>query len=117
MYRIRAGNGPEFELPVVSGEKRTVRLKKAFISKAEAAGTEIRLELVNPLPSACRVRINAFAENMRLGETPEIALKAGEKRVVTIPASATDGSCAAAAAFWLDDDFRAAKSVMSRLLP
>ena len=117
VYRIKAGNGPEFELPVVSGQKRTVGMKKAFISKAEAAGTKIRLELVNPLPADSRVKINAFAENMRLGKTPEITLKAGEKRIVTLPASAIDGSCAAAAAFWLDDDFRAASSVMLRNLP
>jgi len=114
VYKIRAGNGPGFELPVVSGQKRKISLKKPFISKAEATPSGIRLEVVNPLPAGRRVKLNAFAENMRLGETPGIALEAGEKRVVTIPASATDGSCAAAAAFWLDDDFRAAKSVMSR---
>ena len=112
VYKIRAGNGPEFELPVVSGQKRSVSLKQPFISKAEATSSEIRLELVNPLPADRKVRINAFAENMRLGETPEVALKAGEKRVVTLFTAPVDASCAAAAAFWLDNDFRAAKSVM-----
>jgi len=117
VYRIKAGNGPEFELPVVSGQKRTVRVNKPFISKAEATGTKIRLELVNPLPADNRVRINAFAENARLGEMPELTLRAGEKRTVVIPAATVDKAVASAASLWLDGDFRGAASVMLRDLP
>jgi len=48
---------------------------------------------------------------------PEIALKAGEKRMVVIPAAAVDKALASAASFWLDGDFRGAASVMLRDLP
>ena len=114
VYQVKAAGFPAFALPVISGEKREITLKAdlVFIEQIAAEKGNVKIVLLNPSKKAVTVRLNVFADNANVADIPAITLAANGKKIITLPVAPVNKELAAAAVFYVDNDFRNARSVL-----
>lgn len=114
VYRVDTAGYPAFDLPVISGEKKTITLVpgEVFIKKLSAGPGIVELTLCNPSSEERTVRINIHAENARIENAPSVTLAPCETKTFVWKSSIPRKELAAVIALFIDDDFRNARSVL-----
>ena len=114
VYRVDTAGYPAFDLPVISGEKKTITLVpgEVFIKKLAAGPGIVELTLCNPSSEERTVRINIHAENARIENAPSVTLAPCETKTFVWKSSIPRKELAAVIALFIDDDFRNARSVL-----
>ena len=67
---------------------------------------------MNPSKKAVSLKLNVFADNAKVPDIPATTLAANEKRIMTLPVAPVNKELAAAVVFYVDNDFRNARSVL-----
>ena len=113
VYRVSAPGYPLFDLPVISGEKKTLKLDRSrpFIANFSKKGNGTAVTVINPSAKTTTVKLNVYAENADFSGT-SLTLAPGQSKEISLPCPRKNPAMAAAAVIYLDDHVKEARSLM-----